>query len=123
MASAPGREVSTGGIYYYNPLGTIIATTTTENSTNAPIRPLRVYVNDSTPIPLDNSLLGQLPRVNASIKLTSGITNPPNVPDSSFSYFGIYMYFLLIYILLSLLFSSLYFICHVHHHMHTYTYM
>ncbi|XP_019848674.1 PREDICTED: integrin alpha-V-like [Amphimedon queenslandica] len=87
MASAPGRDTSTGGVYYYNPLGTVTETTTI-TAKNKPTRELHLYTNN-TAIPLDNSLLGQLPRVNASNGQVSGTNNLPiNVPDDDFSYFG-----------------------------------
>ena len=86
MAGSPGRDASSGGVYYYNPLGTPTSTFNTTSSNGG--RQLTVY-NPSIGVDFDPSLLGQAALVNASNgDSIPGIDIPPNVPDNKFSYFG-----------------------------------
>ena len=84
MTGTPGRDASSGGVFYYNPLDTL-------NDTFVELvngRNVTFYSNSTSTVPLDGSLVGQAPTVGASNGSPIPGTGPTNVPNQAFSYYG-----------------------------------
>ena len=84
MTGTPGRDASSGGVFYYNPLDTL-------NDTFIELvngRNVTFYSNSTSTVPLDGSLVGQAPTVGASNGPHIPATGPTNVPNQAFSYYG-----------------------------------
>ncbi|XP_019855406.1 PREDICTED: integrin alpha-PS2-like isoform X1 [Amphimedon queenslandica] len=82
MIGSPGRDFSRGGVFYYNPLDTL-------NDTFIRLvdgRNMTFYLNSTSTVPLDGSLVAQAPTVRAS----NGefLSGPTNVPNERLSYYG-----------------------------------
>ena len=83
MIGTPGRDTSSGGVFYYNPLDTL-------NDTFIRLvdgRNVTFYSNSNSTVPLDGSLVAQAPTVRASSNV-GYLSGPINIPNEWFSYYG-----------------------------------